>query len=93
MDRHLSSVPHLAGTPQDLEQAEWVRDRFLEAGLDETKIVPYEVLLSYPKKESPNKVCLDFDCVFTIHFQQVLAIFNLFPRIAFKKWKIALRLN
>jgi len=28
--RHLSSVPHLAGTAQDFEVASWVRDRFIE---------------------------------------------------------------
>lgn len=30
ISRHLSSVPHLAGTAQDLEVAAWVRDRFIE---------------------------------------------------------------
>ena len=52
----MTSVPHVAGTKQDLEQAEWVRDRFIEAGLDEVKLVPYEVLLSYPR--AVNKVSL-----------------------------------
>ncbi len=56
--RHLTSVPHVAGTAQDLIQAEWVRDRFLEAGLDEAKTVPYEVLLSYPRPGVVNTVML-----------------------------------
>ena len=49
--RHLTSVPHVAGTARDREQAEWLRDRFLESGLDEAKTVPYEVLLSYPRSD------------------------------------------
>lgn len=56
--RHLSSVPNLAGTPQDLEVATWVRDRFMEGGLDEAHLVPYKILLSYPDKENPNRVSL-----------------------------------
>ena len=51
-------MPHLAGTTQDLEIAAWVRDRFLQNGLDEAHLVPYKVLLSYPDKERPNQVFL-----------------------------------
>ena len=46
----------MAGTDQDLLQAEWVRDRFLEAGLDEAKTVHYDVLLSYPRPGVINTV-------------------------------------
>lgn len=56
--RYLSSVPNLAGTPQDLEVASWVRDRFIEGGLDEVQLVPYKVLLSYPDMSNPNQVSL-----------------------------------
>jgi hypothetical protein len=57
--RHLTSVPHVAGTVRDREQAEWLRDRFLESGLDEAKTVPYEVLLSYPRSDGVvNRVSL-----------------------------------
>lgn len=56
--RYLTSTPHVAGTAQDLLQAEWMRDRFLEAGLDEAKTVPYDVLLSYPLPGVMNKVSL-----------------------------------
>jgi N-acetylated-alpha-linked acidic dipeptidase len=68
VDRHLASVPHLAGTAQDLEQAEWMRNKFLEFGLDEASVVPYQVLLSYPNKDKLNKVYLmneTGDAVFT----------------------------
>lgn len=54
----MTSVPHVAGTDQDLTQAEWVRDRFLEAGLDEAETVPYDVLLSYPRPGVINTVQL-----------------------------------
>lgn len=56
--RYLSSVPNLAGTPQDLEVARWVHDRFIKGGLDEAHLVPYKVLLSYPDKNNPNQVSL-----------------------------------
>lgn len=48
----------MAGTAQDLEQAEWVRAKFLEFGLDQVDVIPYDVLLSYPDMELPNKVYL-----------------------------------
>lgn len=57
-NRNLTSVPHLAGTPQDLEQAVLLRDQFLEYGLDQATVIPYRVLLSYPDMEKPNKVYL-----------------------------------
>lgn len=56
--RYLTSVPHVAGTAQDMQQAQWMRDRFVDAGLDEVKVVPYEVLLSYPKRGMVNTVSL-----------------------------------
>ena len=58
--RNLSSVSHLAGTAQDKEQGESLRDKFLDFGLDEAFVVPYEVLLSYPdlSKRYPNRVSL-----------------------------------
>jgi hypothetical protein len=54
----LSSVPHLAGTSQDKEQAEWLKQNFLDFGLDDAVLVPYNVLLSYPNKTQANKVSL-----------------------------------
>ena len=54
----MSSVPHLAGTDQDFEQAEWLRQNFEDFGLDQAIVVPYQVLLSYPNMTQPNKVYL-----------------------------------
>lgn len=54
----MTSVPHVAGTPEDKLQAEWVKDRFIEAGFDEAKTVAYDVLLSYPQAGVINTVSL-----------------------------------
>ena len=44
----LTAEPHLAATPEDYKTAEFVARKFRAAGLD-TEIVPYRVLLDYPK--------------------------------------------
>jgi len=44
----LTAEPHLAATPEDHKTAEFVVRKFRAAGL-ETEIVPYRVLLNYPK--------------------------------------------
>jgi N-acetylated-alpha-linked acidic dipeptidase len=44
----LTAEPHLASTPEDRKTAEYVAQKFREAGLD-TEIVPYRVLLNQPK--------------------------------------------
>ena len=58
--RHLTSVQRLAGTIKYLQLAEWMRDRFLDSGLDEAKTVPYKVLLSYPPSsdQDANRISL-----------------------------------
>jgi len=69
--RHLTSVPHVAGTVRDREQAEWLRDRFIESGLDEAKTASYEVLLSYPRSDGVvNRVSL-IDDVGNVQFETV----------------------
>jgi N-acetylated-alpha-linked acidic dipeptidase len=49
--RTLTKAPHLAGTPEDKATAEYVRQKFREAGL-ETQIVEYKVWLNYPAQIS-----------------------------------------
>jgi N-acetylated-alpha-linked acidic dipeptidase len=44
----LTAEPHLASTPEDRKTAEYVAEKFRQAGL-ETEIVPYRVLLNQPK--------------------------------------------
>jgi N-acetylated-alpha-linked acidic dipeptidase len=50
--RFLTERPHLAGSARDLELAEWMRDRFLEFGLDDVEIATHEVLLPWPEEVS-----------------------------------------
>lgn len=49
---HLSDQPHMAGTPRDLELAEWTRDQFKEYGLEDVLITTHEVLLPWPEEVS-----------------------------------------
>jgi N-acetylated-alpha-linked acidic dipeptidase len=45
----LTAEPHMAATPEDHKTAEFVAQKFRAAGLD-TEIVPYRVLLNWPKE-------------------------------------------
>src|SRR6202522_736204 len=45
--RILTQAPHMAGTVEDKETAEYVAKKFREAGLD-TEIVEYKVWMNYP---------------------------------------------
>ncbi len=45
--RTLTAVPHMAGTPEDRKTAEYVAQKFREAGL-ETRIDEYKVWMNYP---------------------------------------------
>jgi N-acetylated-alpha-linked acidic dipeptidase len=45
--RTLTKAPHMAGTPEDKATADYVAQRFREAGLD-TEIVEYKVWFNYP---------------------------------------------
>ena len=49
--RVLTSAPHLAGSPEDRKTAEFVAQKFREAGL-ETEIVEYKVWINYPAEIS-----------------------------------------
>src|ERR1700760_1901309 len=44
----LTAEPHVASSPEDHKTAEYVAQKFREAGLD-TEIVPYRVLMNQPK--------------------------------------------
>jgi N-acetylated-alpha-linked acidic dipeptidase len=45
--RILTAAPHLAGTPEDRKTAEYVAQKFREAGLD-TRIDEYKIWMNYP---------------------------------------------
>ncbi|KAL3865081.1 hypothetical protein ACJMK2_006712 [Sinanodonta woodiana] len=55
--RELTRRPGLAGTPQQKQNAEYIRDLWHQQGL-KAEIVQYKVLLSYPKGNHTNKVSL-----------------------------------
>ena len=48
----LTDKPHVAGSARDRELAEWTRDRFRTAGLEEVAITTHEVLLPWPEEVS-----------------------------------------
>ena len=49
--RILTQAPHIAGSPEDKANAEYVAKKFREAGL-KTEIVEYKVLINYPSEIS-----------------------------------------
>src|SRR5438445_8544353 len=49
--RTLTQAPHMAGTPEDKATADYVAQKFREAGL-ETEIVEYKVWINYPSEIS-----------------------------------------
>ena len=53
--RTFSSVPHLAASPRDVEMAGIIESLWKQYGF-EVELPTYEVLLSYPKKNTSNKV-------------------------------------
>src|SRR5438270_8676370 len=53
--RTLTAAPHLAGTPEDKKTADYVAQKFREAGL-KTQIVEYKVWMNYPAEISVDLV-------------------------------------
>ena len=53
--RALTSAPHIAGSPEDRKTADFVAQKFREAGL-ETEIVEYKVWINYPSEISVDVV-------------------------------------
>lgn len=53
--RMFSSAPHLAASPRDVEMAGIIKRLWEQYGF-EVELPTYEVLLSYPKKNTSNKV-------------------------------------
>ncbi|KAB7496030.1 N-acetylated-alpha-linked acidic dipeptidase-like protein [Armadillidium nasatum] len=59
--RYLSEKPHMAATPRDNELAEHVKGKFEEAGFDSVELVPYNLYLSKPDPNNPNKITLQMN--------------------------------
>ncbi len=47
--RYLTEEPHPAGSERNYELAEYVRDRFVEYGLQDVEMLRYDVLLPFPR--------------------------------------------
>ncbi|XP_019501105.1 PREDICTED: N-acetylated-alpha-linked acidic dipeptidase-like protein [Hipposideros armiger] len=58
--RELSREPHLASSPRDEALVQLLLQRWSdpESGLDSAKASTYEVLLSFPSQEQPNRVAI-----------------------------------
>ncbi|XP_046364744.2 N-acetylated-alpha-linked acidic dipeptidase 2-like [Haliotis rufescens] len=54
--KHLSSKPHVAGSKNNLDLGNWIKDKWMEWGFDDVKLTPYDVLLSFPDPSNPNVV-------------------------------------
>jgi N-acetylated-alpha-linked acidic dipeptidase len=52
----LTAEPHAAGSPRDRALAEWTRDQWLTAGLDDVQIVEHRVLLPNGREASVEMV-------------------------------------
>jgi N-acetylated-alpha-linked acidic dipeptidase len=48
--KYLTSIPHVAASPRNNELAEFVRDEWKKFGVEDARLVPYDVLLSFPEK-------------------------------------------
>lgn len=58
LDRNLTAKPHLAGTDGELRVAQYIGDTWRAQGLSPVRLVPYEILLSFPDKDDPSKITL-----------------------------------
>lgn len=56
--KKLTAEPHIAGSKEDYETAQFVAEKFREAGM-ETSIVPYKVLLNLPQEVKIEAVASD----------------------------------
>jgi N-acetylated-alpha-linked acidic dipeptidase len=50
--RFVAGEPHMAGSPRDRQLAEWIRDAFREAGLEDVALSTHDVLLPWPQEAS-----------------------------------------
>ncbi|MCW8984324.1 MAG: hypothetical protein OQK55_03205, partial [Thermoanaerobaculales bacterium] len=54
--RILTEEPHPAGTAENLKLAHYVRDQFAAFGLEDVKMLRYDVLLPWPRKVAVSMV-------------------------------------
>ena len=54
--QELSREPHIAAARRDRELVKWMKESWEEAGVETVSLATYDILLSYPNPEKPNKV-------------------------------------
>ena len=54
--RLLTEEPHPAGSAENLKLAHYVRDQFVASGLEEVRLIRYDVLLPWPRKIAVSMV-------------------------------------
>ena len=57
----ITSAPHIAASEQDSFLTKWISDKWREFGLDHVNLERYNLLLSYPDPQNPNKIYLKDD--------------------------------
>ena len=57
----ITSAPHIAASEQDSFLTKWISDKWKEFGFDHVNLEQYNLLLSYPDPENPNKIYLKDD--------------------------------
>ena len=55
----ITSAPHIAASEQDSFLTKWISDKWREFGLDHVNLERYNLLLSYPDHENPNKIYIN----------------------------------
>ena len=68
----MTEKPHLAGTPADYTQAKELEEFWKDLGL-KSWVTPYDVLLSYPDSDNPNRIELQDgsgDEIYTTQIQE-----------------------
>ncbi|XP_056014480.1 glutamate carboxypeptidase 2-like isoform X2 [Ostrea edulis] len=56
--RKYTSRPRMSGTPGGYDLVKILHDTWKSYGIDDVKVTPYDVLMSYPNKTNPNRVQL-----------------------------------
>ncbi|KAK6181051.1 hypothetical protein SNE40_008990 [Patella caerulea] len=54
--RALTEKPHIAGSPEDEDTVNYIKEFWENVGFDDVQTATYDILLSYPDKDNPNMI-------------------------------------
>lgn len=57
-NRKYTSRPRMSGTPGGYELVQILLEAWRSSGIDDVRVTPYDVLMSYPNRTNPNRVCI-----------------------------------